>query len=131
MTKRPTYPDAEERVRRALERLGDDTPLCKLCGESDPRCLERHHIAGRQFGEAIVIVCRNCHRRLSDAQYDHPSRLSKSPPEDLERLGHFLIGLGDFFSLLAATLRDIGRYIVEQAKALTSKCTTVEAVASW
>jgi hypothetical protein len=130
MRKKPTYPDQEERLRRALERLCDDDPVCKLCPESDPRCLERHHIAGRQFGDAIVIVCRNCHRKLSDAQYDHPQRLNQAPPEDMERLGHFLIGLGDFFSLLAAALRDIGRYIVEQAKALASKCTPAEGVAS-
>lgn len=124
--KKQTYPDAEERLRKVLERLGDDNPVCKLCGESDPRCLERHHLAGRQFGDAMVIVCRNCHRKLSDAQYDHPPQLDQSPPEEMERLGHFLVGLGDFFAQLATALKDIGRFIIEQVKTHAPKCAPAE-----
>ena len=44
---------------------------CIVCTESDPRCLELHHIAGRGFAPDCVIACRNCHAKLSDMQRDH------------------------------------------------------------
>jgi hypothetical protein len=45
--------------------------FCIVCLEKDPRCLELHHIAGRQFADEVVVVCCNCHRKLSDMQKDH------------------------------------------------------------
>jgi len=45
---------------------------CPFCGEDDPRCAEDHHIAGRKYDDMTVRVCRNCHRKLSDMQRDHP-----------------------------------------------------------
>jgi hypothetical protein len=45
--------------------------------------LERHHIAGRTFGDENVPVCRNCHRKLSDLQKDHPPHIG-APPDPLE-----------------------------------------------
>ena len=63
----------EARLQRMYERLGvDDTALRIECGLDDVRCLEAHHIAGRKFDDATVILCRNCHRILSDDQKDHP-----------------------------------------------------------
>jgi hypothetical protein len=47
-----------------LERLGTNEPGCVVCGEDDPSYLELHHIPGRKFGDELVIVCRNCHRKL-------------------------------------------------------------------
>jgi hypothetical protein len=128
--KQQAYPDAEERLRKSMERLGDDNPICKCCPESDPRCLERHHIAGRQFGDAIVMLCRNCHRKLSDAQYDDPPRLDNSPPEERERLGHFLLGLGNFLSRLAITLQEIGLSLINREKIFALKCSSTEGGAS-
>jgi hypothetical protein len=113
--KRPTYPDAEARLRKALERLGDDNPKCKYCPEDDPRCLERHEVAGQAFSKAYVIVCRNCHRKLSDAQYDHPPRIDDNPPAALERVGHLLLGLADLLRLAASKLDEIGKALIDYA----------------
>ena len=44
---------------------------CLICTESDPRCLERHHIAGRAYADECVTVCSNCHAKLSEMQKDH------------------------------------------------------------
>lgn len=88
---------AREEARR--DRLGPED-RCVLCGESDTRCLERHHIAGQQFGNDLIVLCRNCHRKLSDDQEDHPGPSSADPPL-LERLGQWLLGLADFFHDLA------------------------------
>ena len=73
---------AQERLNRLLMRRGQllaavgragsaEWPRCINCPEADVRCLEAHHIAGK-YDDTVVIVCRNCHRKLSDAQLDHP-----------------------------------------------------------
>jgi hypothetical protein len=95
----------ERRTQRALERLGTTNPRCFFCDCNDPLALELHHIAGRGYADDLVIVCRNCHRRLSDSQKDHPPSIS-NPPSDPERIAHFLFGLADLFELLVKRLRE-------------------------
>jgi hypothetical protein len=94
----------ERRRQRALERLGTNTPRCPFCGIEDPLVLELHHIAGRDFDDALIPVCRNCHRILSDWQKDHPPSRS-NPPTDHEGIAHGLLGLADAFELLVKLLR--------------------------
>jgi hypothetical protein len=45
---------------------------CLICGEDHLCCLEDHHISGRKHGDMTVFACRNCHRKLTDMQKDHP-----------------------------------------------------------
>ncbi len=105
--------NAEGRKQNALDRLGTDNPCCRCCGNTDPRVLELHHLSGQKFGEEKVIECRNCHRILSDDQYDHPNPISGDPPDLLEHLAHFLLGLGDFFALLAIKLKEFGQQLLD------------------
>ena len=102
----------EKRKQDHLEKLGTQHPACNLCGESDHRCLEAHHIAGRQWAPEMAIVCRNCHRKLSDEQRDHPQPLG-SDPSVLETIGHFLLGLADQLALAADKLREFGAYLLD------------------
>lgn len=108
----------ECRKQRALERLNTDNPLCVCCGEKDWRCLELHHLAGRAYGEECAVVCRNCHRKLSDSQKDHPPAVSNAESPLLERIGHLLLGLADLFELLVGMLRGYGKLLIEA----TSSC---------
>lgn len=106
---------SEVRKQRALERLGSDHPRCAHCGEADERCLELHHVAGQAYSEECAVVCRNCHRKLSDAQKDHPPALADGEPPYLERIGHFLIGLADLLEMLIEKLREYGMVLIEAA----------------
>ncbi len=106
----------EARQQKALERLGTTDPRCVECGVTDWRCLERHHIAGRAYGEETVILCRNCHRKQSDSQKDHAPRVSEDEPPLLERIGHWLLGLADFFEELVKRMREYGRALIEAAR---------------
>lgn len=106
----------EQRKQKALERLGSANPVCVSCGETDWLCLEGHHIAGKNYDDTIVVQCRNCHRKLSDDQHDHPPPISVSTPILLERIGHFLLGLADFFRLLVAKLHEFGDALIELAQ---------------
>jgi hypothetical protein len=90
-------------------------PRVANCGLDDVRCLEAHHIAGREFNDAKVILCRNCHRILSDDQKDHPPLISHEPTLH-ERIGHFLKGLADLLALLVTKLHEYGDELIEFAK---------------
>jgi hypothetical protein len=128
--RKQTYPDTETRLRKASERLGEDNPKCAHCPESDPLALERHHVAGKQYGNATIVECRNCHRKLSDAQKDHPPRINDQPPTTFERIGHRLLGLADLLRLAAAKLDEVGRALIQYAADMAAKCTPAVGVAS-
>lgn len=104
----------EARIQSSLERLGISNPRCVFCNENNPLALEKHHIAGREFRDEEVIVCRNHHRLLSDWQKDHPKKIYEKPHE-LEVIAHFLAGLADFFELLVRVLREFIRTLTEKA----------------
>ena len=63
--------DDNDRLEKQFRRLGTRNPVCVGCGEADPYCLELHHAAGRKHDDDVVIVCRNCHRKLTAKQRDH------------------------------------------------------------
>lgn len=105
----------ETRRQKAFERLGTDHPVCPFCGETDWRCMELHHLEGEQFGKTLICVCRNCHRKLSDSQKDHPPKFGE-PPNTLEQIAHALEGLADLFVLLAQKLRAFAAQVLAEAK---------------
>jgi hypothetical protein len=107
---------AESRRQQAVQRLGCHNPRCVHCGESDPLCLELHHIGGQAYDDALVTLCRNCHRKASDMQRDHPRQID-GEPDLLERAGHFLLGLANLFALLVEKCREFGSALLERAKA--------------
>ena len=104
----------ETRRQAALDRLGTNDPRCIHCGETDWRCLEAHHVAGRAYDDFTSVECRNCHRKLSDPQKDHPPKIGE-PPSLPEQVGHFLLGLADFFLLLVEQLRKFGGELIASA----------------
>lgn len=77
--------------------------------------MELHHVSGRAYGEECTVVCRNCHRKLSDTQKDHPKALTNGEPPHLEKIGHFLIGLADLLEMLIEKLREYGLVLIEAA----------------
>jgi hypothetical protein len=102
----------DRRKRQAFERLGTDHPQCVICGESDWRCLEVHHVAGKGYTDDVAILCRNCHRKLSDPSENGPS------PSNLPlmaQIGQWLVGLGDYFIELGRKLKERGNQLLEGA----------------
>ena len=100
------------RVRRVYARLRTSTPACVICGENNPFCLELHEPGGRKYNDKSMISCRNCHRKLSDAQLDHFPPIW-NPPDPPERLSHILLGLADLFPLLAESFREYAKMLNE------------------
>ena len=106
----------EIRKQKRLEKLGSNHPVCVNCGESDDRCLEEHHIAWRAHGNELAILCRNCHRKVSDDQKDHLKPIAVN--NQTQSIG-YLLGLADLFVLLGKSLKQHGEYLVQISKEKT------------
>jgi hypothetical protein len=104
----------EARKQARFEKLGTNNPACVICGENSWECIEEHHIAGRAHGYELANVCKNCHSILSDDQKDHP--LPAPGASKLQSIGYLLLGLSDLFSLLACSLKNHGKFLIETAK---------------
>ena len=104
----------ETRKQRRLEKLGTNSPLCGDCGVNDWRCLELHHVADHGCDDGTVILCRNCHRRVSDDQKDHPAFDPDADPT-LQAIGRFLLGLADLLKLAIEKLTEFGLALIELA----------------
>ncbi len=105
----------EKRRQARLERLGMNKLRCKACGESDDRCFDHHHLAGRKNSPFTVLLCKNCHAKLSDHQKDQPKQ-AKAPSDPIEAIGFFLLGLADLFELLVEKLREFGLHLIGRAR---------------
>ena len=110
------YLDSEDRKEQKLRSLGTRDPVCIGCDETDSRCLELHHIAGKKHHEDTAIVCRNCHRKLSDQQLDHAPLVNPKPQAELADVGFYLLGLCDLLSLVIETLRKFGNSLINHSK---------------
>jgi len=110
----------EDRRQAAFYRLGTDNPKCAGCGENDRRCMEAHHLAGEDFSEIEIRLCRNCHRKLSDSQKDHQPK-SDDLPAFVQTIVHILEGLADLFEELAPKLRELAHQLYEWVKGQVQK----------
>lgn len=75
---------AARRMAEAIERV--DVPLCRYCGNTDPRLvrprrIQNHHLFGEERDEATVPVCLNCHAGAHEALIDAevPMTCEKEP----------------------------------------------------
>jgi hypothetical protein len=109
--------DKGDRREQHYRRVGTHEPLCVACAESDPRCLEDHHLAGRKHHDDTAPICRNCHRKLSDDQLDHAPRDKPEPCGQLATIGRYLHGLCDLLLMLVATLREFANQLINRAHA--------------
>ena len=103
--------DYEKRKQQRLRKLGTSKPKCSICGESHWECLELHHIGGQAYDQTLVILCRNCHRKVSIRQHGHPETASEREYEQT-RLARLLLGLADLLALAVEKLRQIAREIL-------------------
>ena len=106
--------ERECRRQKRLEALGTDDPHCAMCGEGDDRKLELHHVAGRKHDEMTVILCRNCHRVVSDDQKDHPAAEDRAD-SGLATIGYFLLGLADMLRALVQKLYAFGFALIARS----------------
>jgi hypothetical protein len=105
-------PQDERRRQAAYRRLGTNDPGCLACGEGDWRCLELHHVAGHAYDNQTVILCRNCHRKQSEADANAPD---PAEPPIMVRAGQFLLGLAQLLDELVSRFRSYGQHLLDGA----------------
>lgn len=103
--------ERQRRQQKRFEKLGTDDPRCGMCGENDDRTLELHHPAARKHDDVLVILCANCHRKVSDDQRDHPTLAAGVDPR-LAAIGYFLLGLADMLRLIVRKLYEFGLLLI-------------------
>lgn len=108
--------DREARMERRFQTLGTRTPRCPCCSESTWNCFQVHHIAQAKYmPDVTIIVCLNCHRKLSEMQEEHPM-FDKNADPFLQSLVHFLLGLADMFELAIEKLREFASALMQRAR---------------
>jgi len=119
----------ELRMQKRASKLGIDAH-CQICGEEDitklveakGSLLEEHHIPGGHEGETI-IVCRNCHARLTDDQLDYSEGvIADNRTEEMKSVAFFL-GLASILFLLAV-------YCIKNATTLYNFVNQVQGVSA-
>lgn len=103
----------EVRKQRRLEALGTNDPRCGICGHNRWQAIEKHHPADHGRDDMTVLVCRNCHRVMSDDQRDHPAFNPNADPM-LDAIGHFLLGLADMLRLIIEKLYEFGLALIDR-----------------
>jgi len=86
-----------------------------MCDETDWRCIELHHIAGRRHDPTTMPLCANDHLCLTDEQKEHPS-MSKDADPQLARLSSFLRNLADMLRFIADKLIELADELLESAR---------------
>lgn len=105
----------ETRKQRRLEMLGTNTPRCGTCGHNRWQSIEKHHPSGiARDKTTTVLICRNCHRELSDNQKDHPA-FHPGTDKTLDMIGHFMLGLADMLRMIIEKLYEFGLALIERA----------------
>ena len=104
----------EARREAQYRRLGTRTPCCVNCVETSPDCLELHHVAGRAYDSQTVILCRNCHRKQSEGQYDDPNTRGDADKE-MFSIGRFLLGFARMLEAIAPRLAAFGTHLIDRA----------------
>jgi hypothetical protein len=84
--------------------------------------LEEHHLAGRvNDADMTVILCLNCHRRLTSQQRSLGVELDRGRQRvDIEKAISVLCGLAQFFDMLA-------RWLMMWAERLTAHVERLDA----
>jgi 5-methylcytosine-specific restriction endonuclease McrA len=89
---------------------------CERCGESDSRVIERHHIFGRNSSPEVMLLCKNCHYKITHEQNKiAPKERSKdASPENSEKFT--LVSIGGLLQETGKIIEKSGNMLLEIAK---------------
>ena len=72
-----------------------DERICAICDEDDPRVLkEEHHIFGRMNSPETIVLCRNCHDKVSAEQNELAPIDRKANKDPIKKMVYKLRSMG-------------------------------------
>jgi len=84
---------------------------CAICGEDDSRVLKQyHHVFGKNFGKEKILLCHNCHDKITYEQNKLQPKVRKA------KSGIFLIVF--VLRSVGALLEVIGRNLIRISDSL-------------
>ena len=92
-----------EKMLRNQHRNGEYRPAC-ICGEDDPLVLEKHHSFGKAYSDDLVLLCKNCHTKITAGQNLVAPKARSKNSSPLERL---VFALLTFILLLAEGIENL------------------------
>jgi hypothetical protein len=82
---------------------------CAICGESDQRVLkEHHHIYGRANGAEKILICFNCHRKITDCQNQLPPNARNTKSGNVDKRDFEDVSIGSLLELIGKRLKKRG-----------------------
>jgi hypothetical protein len=94
-------------------RNGKPVPRCVVCGEGDPVVLEEHHTFARANSEKVVLLCKNCHSKITNEQNKVSPKSRSKDASYLEKMAYQLISIG-------ALLKEVGNQLIKLGHELIS-----------
>jgi hypothetical protein len=92
---------------------------CAICGEDDPRVLKQyHHVFGKHFSKEKILLCHNCHDKITHEQNKLPPRVRKA------KSGIFLIAT--VLRSVGALLEVIGKNLIRISDSLLEEWKNVK-----
>lgn len=80
-----------------------------MCGEDDPRVtMEAHHVFGRANSEETLIICQNCHRKLTYDQNKLAPKKRNRKASKKDRLAFEDVSIGSALELFGKRLKKRG-----------------------
>lgn len=109
--------------REAMQkRKLEPNAACVGCGESDPKLLELHHVAGRSHERELVTpLCKNCHARATEAQLRGETQFGKTG-NLLDRIAAIFGNIAAFFRFLADSCEKIAGELIAFVTSLDAGC---------
>ena len=88
--------------------------VCELCGESDIRLLENHHIFGKNFSPKIMLLCKNCHYKITHEQNKIAPKRRSQKASEKEKLAFTFLSIGVLIEEIGRTIKETGNILFEQ-----------------
>jgi hypothetical protein len=90
---------------------------CAICGEDDPRVLkEYHHIFGRANISETILLCHNCHDKITKTQNEFPPFARKKNAPEVPKIAFIIRSIGTLLKLIGEQLIKFSDNLLEEWK---------------
>jgi len=93
--------------------------VCFICGEDNPLILrkaEKHHILGKVNSDETILVCPNCHAKMTAEQNKLSPELRSSKSSRKNHFAYLLLSIGNLLKLSGDVLIREARKRFENGK---------------
>jgi len=103
-----------ECTRKMLEESNYPSGVCYICGEDDPRILkEEHHIFGKANSEEKVLLCLNCHSKITQAQNKLPPKVRSNDASERDKIVVAIVSQGSILEVIGKKQKEFGYRLLE------------------